>query len=44
MEEAQYRLQRVRDELEYLVLKTPAPDVTFDDLDPYFERLQSGAS
>ena len=40
MEEAQYLLQRIRDELEYLVLKTPAPDVTFDDLDPYVERLQ----
>jgi hypothetical protein len=40
MEEAQYRLQRIRDELEYLLLKTPSPDVKFDDLDPFFERLQ----
>jgi hypothetical protein len=40
MEEAQYRLQRIRDELEYLLLKTPSPDVKFDDLDPFFERIQ----
>lgn len=40
MEEAQYRLQRIGDELEYLLLKTPSRDVTFDDLDPFFERLQ----
>ncbi|MGO9144368.1 MAG: DUF4231 domain-containing protein [Streptosporangiaceae bacterium] len=40
MEEAQYRLQRIGDELEYLLLKTPSPDVKFDDLDPFFERLQ----
>ena len=40
MEEAQYRLQRIRDELEYYLLKTPAADVALDDLDPFFERLQ----
>jgi hypothetical protein len=40
MEEAQYRLQRIRDELEYYLLKTPTADVALDDLDPFFERLQ----
>ena len=40
MEEAQYKLQRIRDELEYHLLKTPAADVVLDDLDPFFERLQ----
>ena len=41
MEEAQYKLQRIQDESEYHLLKTPAADVTVDDLDPFFERLQS---
>ena len=40
MEEAQYKLQRIRDELEYHLLKTPAADVALDNLDLYFERLQ----
>ena len=40
MEEAQYKLQRIRDELEYYLLKTPTADVALDDLDPFFERLQ----
>src|SRR5262249_42126711 len=40
MEEAQYKLQRIRDELEYYLLKTPVADVALDDLDPFFERLQ----
>jgi Zn-dependent protease with chaperone function len=40
MEEAQYKLQRIRDELEYYLLKTPAANVVIDDLDPFFERLQ----
>ena len=40
MEEAPYRLQRIRDELEYYLLKTPVADVALDDLDPFFERLQ----
>jgi hypothetical protein len=40
MEEAQYRLQRIRDELDYHLLKTPSADVALDDLDPFFERLQ----
>ena len=40
MEEAQYKLQRIRDELEYQLLKTPAANVALDDLDPFFERLQ----
>ena len=40
MEEAQYRLQRIHDELDYHLLKTPSADVAFDDLDSYFERLQ----
>ena len=37
MEEAQYRLQRIRDELEYYLLKTPAAGVALDDLDPFFD-------
>jgi hypothetical protein len=40
MEEAQYKLQRIQDELEYYLLKTPATAVVLDDLDPFFERLQ----
>jgi Protein of unknown function (DUF4231) len=40
MEEAQYKLRRIQEELEYYLMKTPAADVTLDDLDPYFERLQ----
>jgi hypothetical protein len=40
MEEAQYKLRRIEDELEYYLTKTPAADVTLDDLDPFFERLQ----
>lgn len=40
MEEAQYKLRRIQDELEYYLIKTAAADVTLDDLDPFFERLQ----
>jgi hypothetical protein len=40
MEAAQYKLRRIQDELEYYLMKTPAADVTLDDLDPFFERLQ----
>jgi hypothetical protein len=40
MEDAQYRFHRIQDELEYLLLKTPSPDVKLDDLDPFFERFQ----
>jgi hypothetical protein len=40
MEEAQYRLQRIRDELDYHLLKTPSADVALDELDPVFQRLQ----
>ena len=39
MEEAQYRLRRIQDELDYYLLKTPAADVALDELDPFFERL-----
>jgi hypothetical protein len=35
MEEAQYKLQRIRDELEYYLLKTPSAEVALDDLDPF---------
>jgi hypothetical protein len=34
MEEAQYKLRRIQDELEYYLMKTPAADVALDDLDP----------
>jgi hypothetical protein len=34
MEEAQYKLQRIQEELEYHLLKTPVADVALDDLDP----------
>jgi hypothetical protein len=40
MEEAQYKLRRLQDELEYYLMKTPVADVADDDLDPFFERLQ----
>jgi hypothetical protein len=40
MEEAQYRFHRIQDELQYFLLKTPAPEIKFDDLDPFFDRLQ----
>jgi hypothetical protein len=40
MEEAQYKLRRIQDELEYYLMKTPAADVTPGDLDPFLERLQ----
>jgi hypothetical protein len=48
MDEAQYKLRWIQDELEYHLLKTPAADllktpaadVALDDLDPSFERLQ----
>jgi len=40
MKLAQYKLRRIQDELEYYLMKTPAANVTLDDLDPFFERLQ----
>ncbi|MFF3684467.1 SLATT domain-containing protein [Streptomyces sp. NPDC002187] len=41
MEEAQYRFQRLADDLEYLVASTPADELTFDQLDEIFARYQA---
>lgn len=40
MEDMKGQLYRVRDELAYLLLKTPAQDVSFVDLDSFFKRIQ----
>ncbi|AUG81146.1 hypothetical protein CFP65_6492 [Kitasatospora sp. MMS16-BH015] len=40
MEETQYRFQRLADELEYLVVSTPAGELTHDQLRPLFEQYQ----
>jgi len=41
MEEAQYRFQRLADDLEYLVASTPAEELTFDQLSEIFGRYQT---
>ncbi|MEU6879316.1 SLATT domain-containing protein [Streptomyces sp. NPDC046712] len=41
MEEAQYRFQRLADDLEYLVASTPAEQLTFDQLNEIFGRYQA---
>ncbi|MEU8968452.1 SLATT domain-containing protein [Streptomyces monashensis] len=41
MEEAQYRFQRLADDLEYLVASTAADDLTFDQLGEIFDRYQN---
>lgn len=41
MEEAQYRFQRLADDLEYLVASTPADELTFDQLSEIFGRYQT---
>ena len=41
MEEAQYRFQRLAEDLEYLVASTAADDLTFDQLGEVFERYQT---
>jgi hypothetical protein len=40
MEEAQYKIMRIREELEYMLLKTPADQLRIEDVDPFFHRLQ----
>ncbi|MEU1252624.1 SLATT domain-containing protein [Streptomyces chartreusis] len=41
MEEAQYRFQRLADDLEYLLASTTVDDLTFDQLDEIFRRYQA---
>ncbi|WP_225832164.1 DUF4231 domain-containing protein [Streptomyces sp. NK08204] len=40
MEEAQYRFQRLADDLEYLMASTAVDDLTYDQLGEVFERYQ----
>ncbi|MFJ9683931.1 DUF4231 domain-containing protein [Streptomyces sp. NPDC101194] len=40
MEETQYRFQRLADDLEYLIASTPADDLTYDRLRPFFDTYQ----
>jgi len=40
MEETQYRLQRIRDELNYTLMRTPPQHLRFDDVDAFFTRTQ----
>lgn len=40
MEETQYRLTRIRDELNYLLLRTPPQHLRFDDVDKFFAKTQ----
>ncbi len=40
MEETQYRLTRIRDELNYVLLRTPPQHLRFDDVDQFFARTQ----
>ncbi|WP_234367441.1 MULTISPECIES: DUF4231 domain-containing protein [Streptomyces] len=41
MEEAQYRFQRLADDLEYLVASTAADELTFDHLNEIFGQYQA---
>ncbi|MFB7866619.1 DUF4231 domain-containing protein [Streptomyces sp. NPDC056069] len=41
MEEAQYRFQRLAEDLEYLVASTSADDLTFDQLNEIFDQYQA---
>ncbi|MEU5209825.1 hypothetical protein [Streptomyces sp. NPDC020742] len=41
MEEAQYRFQRLADDLEYLMASTAADELTFDQLGEIFGRYQT---
>ncbi len=41
MEEAQYRFQRLADDLEYLAASTAVDDLTFDQLGEVFDRYQT---
>jgi Protein of unknown function (DUF4231) len=40
MEEMQYRLRRIRDDLNYALLRTPPQHLRFDDVDAFFSRTQ----
>jgi hypothetical protein len=40
MEETQYRLMRIRDELNYVLIRTPPQHLRFDDVDQFFARTQ----
>ncbi len=40
MEEAQYRFQRLADELEYLMAATPEHELSYESLRPVFEQYQ----
>lgn len=41
MEEAQYRLNRLRDEMDYYLVVTPSAEITKDKLDEFFEEQQA---
>lgn len=41
MEEAQYRLTRLRDEIDYYLVVTPSADVTKEKLNGFFEDQQA---
>jgi hypothetical protein len=41
MEEAQYRLNRIRDEIDYYLVVTPSADITREKLDEFFQEQQA---
>jgi hypothetical protein len=41
MEEAQYRLNRIRDEIDYYLVVTPSADLTKEKLDEFFAEQQA---
>jgi hypothetical protein len=41
MEEAQYRLNRIRDEIDYYLVVTPSADITKEKLDEFFGEQQA---
>jgi hypothetical protein len=41
MEEAQYRLNRIRDEIDYYLVVTPSANVTKEKLDEFFREQQA---
>jgi hypothetical protein len=41
MEEAQYRLNRLRDEMDYYLVATPSAEMHKDHLDQFFEEQQA---
>ena len=40
MEETQYRLNRIRDEMDYYIVTTPAADLELDRLRGFFDEQQ----